>query len=145
MIDGRVRQVGVVVADDDHEWRAALVESLEREGFAVRAEELDATGAAAATLREKPDLCILTNALPGGALLATGRIAHECPATQVVLVAVNPDEEDCLTSLEAGAAAYLAKDASPDRVVAALHDVVAGIPSIPHRFQSRLLDELGGP
>src|SRR5919106_2153018 len=145
MLDGRVHQVGVVVADDDHEWRAALVESLEREGFAVRAEELDASGAVVATLREEPDLCVLAAALPGGALLAAGRIADECPATQIVLVAANPDEEDCLTSLEAGAAAYLAKDTSPDRVVAALHDVVAGIPSIPHRFQSRLVDELGRP
>src|ERR671914_631423 len=145
MLDGRVRQVGVVVADDDHEWRAALVESLEREGFAVRAEELDATGAAGATLREKPDLCILTTALPGGALLATGRIAHECPATQVVLVAANPDEEDCLTSLEAGAAAYLAKDASPDRVGAPPRDFVLGTPSTPRRFQPRFVDGPGRP
>jgi DNA-binding NarL/FixJ family response regulator len=145
MLDGRVRQVGVVVAAADDEWRAALVESLEREGFAVRAEELDATGAAGATLREKPDLCIVTTALPGGALLATDRIVHECPATQVVLVAATPEEEDCLTSLEAGAAAYLAKDASPDRLVAALREVVAGIPSIPRRFQARLVGELGRP
>jgi DNA-binding NarL/FixJ family response regulator len=145
MLDGRVRQVSVVVADEDEEWRAALVESLEREGFAVRAEELDASGAVGATLREEPDLCVLAGALPGGALLAAGRIADECPATQVVVVAAEPDEEDCLTSLETGASAYLAKDASPDRVVATLRDVVAGIPSIPHRFQSRLLDELGGP
>ena len=140
-----MRQVGVVVADNDEERRAALVETLEREGFAVRAAELDATGAVGATLREEPDLCVLTAALPGGALLATGRIADECPATQVVLVAAEPDEEDCLTSLEAGASAYLVKDASPERLVAALRGVVAGIPAIPRRFQSRLLDELGGP
>lgn len=139
-----MRQVGVVVADNDEERRAALVETLEREGFAVRAAELDATGAVGATLREEPDLCVLAAALPGGALLATGRIADECPATQVVLVAAEPDEEDCLTSLEAGASAYLVKDASPERLVAALRDVVAGIPSIPRRFQSRLLGELGG-
>ena len=144
MLEGRVRQVGVVVADNDEERRAALVETLECEGFAVRAAELDATGAVGATLREEPDLCVLAAALPGGALLATGRIADECPATQVVLVAAEPDEEDCLTSLEAGASAYLVKDASPERLVAALRDVVAGIPSIPRRFQSRLLDELGG-
>lgn len=139
-----MRQVGIVVADEDEERRAALVETLEREGFAVRAAELDATGAVGATLREEPDLCVLAAALPGGALLATGRIADECPATQVVLVAGEPDEEDCLTSLEAGASAYLVKDASPERLVAALRDVAAGIPSIPRRFQSRLLDELGG-
>jgi DNA-binding NarL/FixJ family response regulator len=144
MLDGRFRQVGVVVADEDDDWREALVESLQREGFAVRAEELDATGAVDATLREKPDLCILAAALPGGALLATGRIAHECPATQIVVAAAEPDEEDCLTSLEAGASAYLAKDASPGHLVAALRDVVAGIPSIPRRFQSRLLEELSG-
>lgn len=142
MLEGRVRQVGVVVADEDDEWRASLVASLEREGFAVRAEELDATGAVAATLREEPDLCVLAAGLPGGALIATGRIADECPATQVVLVAAEPDGEDCLTSLEAGASAYVAKDAPPERLVAALRDVVAGIPSIPRRFQSRLLDEL---
>lgn len=144
MLDRRVRQVGVVVADEDEERRAALVETLEREGFAVHAAELDATGAVGATLREEPDLCVLAAALPGGALLATSRIADECPATQVVLVAAEPDEEDCLTSLEAGASAYLVKDASPERLVAALRGVVAGIPSIPRRFQSRLLDELGG-
>lgn len=145
MLDGRVRQVGVVVADEDDDWRAALVETLERDGFAVRAEELDATGAVDATLREEPDLCLLGAALPGGALLATGRIADECPATQIVVVAAEPDEEDCLTSLEAGASAYVAKDATRDHLVAALRDVVAGIPSIPRGFQSRLLDELGGP
>jgi DNA-binding NarL/FixJ family response regulator len=145
MLDDRVRQIGVVVADEDDDWRAALVESLERDGFAIRAEELDATGAVDATLREEPDLCLLAAALPGGALLATSRIANECPATQVVVVAADPDEEDCLTSLEAGASAYLAKDASPDHLVAALRDVVAGIPAIPRGFQSRLLGELGGP
>jgi DNA-binding NarL/FixJ family response regulator len=144
MLDRCVRQVGVVVADEDEDWRASLVETLERNGFAVRAEELDATGAVGATLREEPDLCVLAAALPGGALIAARRIADECPATQVVLVAADPDEEDCLSSLEAGASAYLAKDAAPDRLVAALRDVVAGIPSIPRRFQSRLLDELGG-
>jgi DNA-binding NarL/FixJ family response regulator len=143
MLDVRVRKVGIVVADEDDEWRSALVNSLGGEGFAVRAEALDATGAVDATLRVEPDLCIVAAALPGGALLATARIADECPATQVVVVAAEPDEEDCLTSLEAGASAYLAKDASPDRLVAALRDVVAGIPSIPRRFQSRLLDELG--
>jgi DNA-binding NarL/FixJ family response regulator len=108
----------------------------------VCAEEADAYEAVSATLREEPDLCLLAAKLPGGALLATGEIAVECPDTRVVLLADEPEEEDCLTSLIAGASAYIETDAPPRRLAAALHDVVAGIPSIPRRFHFRLFEEV---
>jgi DNA-binding NarL/FixJ family response regulator len=140
--EGRVDPLRIVVADEDDARRTGLRGALEREGFAVCAEEADAYEAVSATLREEPDLCLLAAKLPGGALLATGEIADECPATRVVLLADEPEEEDCLTSLIAGASAYMATDAPPPRLAAALHDVVAGIPSIPRRFHFRLFEEV---
>jgi DNA-binding NarL/FixJ family response regulator len=138
----RIDRVRIVVADEDDARRTGLRGALERQGFAVCAEEADADEAVSATLRERPDVCVLAADLPGGALIATGEIADECPTTRIVLLAAEPEEEDCLTSLQAGASAYMAGNAPPRRLAAALRDVVAGIPSIPRRFQPRLLQEL---
>ncbi len=99
--------------------RAGIRALLERSGFEVCAEAGSAQRAAAAALRERPELCIVHGNIPGGGIAAVGLIKTRVPATAAVLLAPRADAEELIDALRAGAAGYAA---IPRELLGALAD-----------------------
>jgi len=62
---------------------------------------------------------------PGG-IETTQRIRRELPATAIVVMAADEDEEALFASIKAGAAAFVVKDISPDDLVHVVRRVSTG-------------------
>jgi two-component system nitrate/nitrite response regulator NarL len=130
----------VVLADDHPLVRLSVREDLERGGFQVCAEVATGAEAIEAAVREQPDLCVLDISMPGGGgLHAAAQINLRVPSTKVVMLTATSDEENVLEAVRAGACGYLLKDDAPDRLAAALRDVLDGIPSFPRRLMPPLV------
>ena len=66
----------VVIADDHRPTREDIRAALEDDGrFAVVADAPDAFGAIEAAVRERPDLCLLDVAMPGGGVASDTGVA----------------------------------------------------------------------
>jgi DNA-binding NarL/FixJ family response regulator len=133
--------VTVVLADDHAPTRAGVRLALENAGFTVAAEVGSADAAVEETLRHRPSLCLLDLSMPGGGLSAARRIRDEAPETKIVILTVSPTDGDLFEALVAGASGYLLKDASADRLPAALRAVVEGEVALPRVFERRLIEE----
>lgn len=134
--------IRVVVADDHPSARAGIRESLEADtGFEVVAEAVDAPSALELVARERPDLCLLDVRMPGNGIRAAAEIVRTLPETAVVMLTVSQDDSDLFDALRAGAAGYLLKETSPERLPHALRGVMAGEAAVPRALVSRLIDE----
>ncbi len=131
----------VVLADDHPAIRLGVRMSLMRGGFNVVAEAADCEGAVRAVARERPDVCLLDIAMPGGGIEAAGRIAQTDSATAIVMLTASNSTEDVIASLRAGAVGYLPKDTRPDRLAAALFGVLKGEAALPRALVGVVLDE----
>ncbi|MFV2172247.1 response regulator [Actinomadura sp. LOL_016] len=82
--------IRVLLAEDMHLVRGALVALLEREDdLAVVAEVGDGTGFVAAVREHRPDVAVLDVGMPGvDGVEAAGRIAREAPGCRVLMVTV---------------------------------------------------------
>jgi DNA-binding NarL/FixJ family response regulator len=131
----------IVLADDHAPTRAGVRLALEDAGFTVAAEVGTADAAVEETLRHQPALCLLDLYMPGGGLSAARRIRNEAPGTKIVILTVSPTDSDLFEALVAGASGYLLKDASAERLPAALRAVVKGEAALPRVFERRLIEE----
>ncbi len=117
----------VLLIDDHALFRVGLLELLERRGIEV----VDAVGDSDVGLRLTrdcaPDVVLLDLRMPGpGGLKILKQIRDEEMDRRVAILTTSTEEQDLITSLQAGANGYLLKDMEPDELVAALTDIVAG-------------------
>lgn len=103
-----------------------------------------ATGAAALALldAQPPDVMLVDLGLPDlDGVEVIRHAARRCPECDVLVVTMFGDDEHVVASIEAGATGYLLKDASSERVAAAIHELRAGgapiSPSIARRVLAR--------
>ena len=106
-----------IVADNHPLFRAALVTLLrEHCGLEVVAEAADGQEALECCRRFRPDLVVMNVRLPEvDALETTRTIRQEFPRTIVLVLNGYGDPDILADALEAGAAGYILKSASPDR------------------------------
>jgi len=121
--------------------RAGIRGLVERSGFVVCGEAATAERAAAAALRERPELCIVHWNMPGGGIPAVGLIKTRVPATAAVLLAHQVDAEELIDALRAGAAGYVLETTGPDGIARALQAVRRGEPAIPRELLGALAEE----
>jgi DNA-binding NarL/FixJ family response regulator len=132
----------VLLADDHAPTRDDIRRALERDPrFEVCAEAADAAAAVEAAVRERPDLCVLDIAMPGGGVAATWEIAARLPQTKIVMLTVSSDDAHLFASLSAGASSYLLKTIDPRRLPDALHDVWEGKAAIPRELVARMVEQ----
>ncbi|HKX74633.1 MAG TPA: response regulator transcription factor [Acidimicrobiia bacterium] len=117
----------VLVVDDAPLFREGLAAALKDQGFQVVATASDALSAIAEARKHKPRLVVLDVLMPGiSGLEVVDKIVDASPGSRVVLLTSSESEEDLLTAIKAGAAGYIVKDTSFQKLVAAMQDVVNG-------------------
>jgi DNA-binding NarL/FixJ family response regulator len=121
--------------------RAGIRELLERNGFVVCAEAASAERAAAAALREQPEISLVHGNVPGGGIAAVGLIKTRVPGTAAVLLVQRADAEELIDALRAGAAGYVLEATGPESIGRALQAVRRGEPAIPRELLGALADE----
>jgi DNA-binding NarL/FixJ family response regulator len=130
----------VLLADPDAPTRAGIKYALEGGGFTVVGEPPDAGSALQAALRERPDVCLVDMALPGGALAAIEAIGDRLPGTKFVLLGDSAEERAVLAGVMAGASGYLDKDMAPQRLLATVRGVLDGEAGLSRRTTHLVLE-----
>ena len=111
-----VTSLRVIVADDHALYRASIVRTLRGAGATVVAEGADGESALALIRRHRPDVALVDLRMPGlDGIDVIAALARDGPHVPVVLLSAFDDEPLIRAGLEAGASAYITKDA--DRAV----------------------------
>ena len=131
----------ILIADDHPLIRIGVRHALERAGWQVCAEAVDAAGAVEAATMTRPDVCLLDIRMPGGGIEAAAEIAAQVPETEIVMLTVSRDDSDLFEALRAGATGYLLKDTDPDRLPLALRGVLDGEAALPRHLVSLVIGE----
>jgi DNA-binding NarL/FixJ family response regulator len=131
----------VVIADDHQLTRVGVRLALERGGFEVCAEAVDAATAVEAAERERPDICLLDIQMPGSGIHAAEEIARKVPDAAIVMLTVSRSDRDLFDALRVGASGYLLKDMDPERLPLALHGVLEGEAALPRHLVALVIEE----
>jgi DNA-binding NarL/FixJ family response regulator len=133
----------LLIVDDHPLTRDALRALLEQHGFAVVGEAEDGEAAVDEARRLQPDLVLLDLSMPGiGGLEALPRLRAAAPESEVVVLTASGTEENLLEAIRAGAAGYLLKTESPQKLVGFLEGVARGEAALSGVVARRLLDQV---
>ena len=121
-------QVRILIVDDLVLFRVGIAQILSKEpDLEVVAEAEDTRTAIEAALETSPDIILMDLSLPHpGGIETTQKIKRELPATSVIVLAVQEDEDALFDAIKAGAAAFILKDISPDDLVNVIRRVSNG-------------------
>jgi DNA-binding NarL/FixJ family response regulator len=120
--------IRILLAEDHAVVRQGTRELLEQQDdFEVVAEAADGSEAVQLALREQPDVVIMDFAMPKlNGIEATRHIKAIHPSIAVLVLTAHDSDQYVFAFLEAGAAGYLLKDVSVDKLVEAIRAVYAG-------------------
>ena len=121
-------RIRILIVDDHALFRVGISNILSRErDFDVVGEAADGRSGLEMSGMTSPNVVLMDLSLPApGGLETTQRIRREYPATAVVVMAPDEDEESLFASIKAGAAAFVIKDISPDDLVSVIRRVSQG-------------------
>lgn len=141
MTDARIR---VLIVDDHQLIRRGLASALAHHPrIEVVGEADDGEEGVRAATSLKPDVILMDVKMPNmDGIQATGRVKELLPDTKVVVLTIYDADDTVIESLEAGASAFLLKDASGDEVVDVIEAVHRGESPVEPRVTHVLLDRL---
>ena len=118
----------ILIVDDHALFRVGIANILSREtDLEVVGEAEDSRSAVDRALETSPDIILMDLSLPSpGGIETTQRIKRELPATGIIVLAVNEDEDSLFDAIKAGAAAFILKDVGPDDLVTIIRRVADG-------------------
>jgi DNA-binding NarL/FixJ family response regulator len=134
----------LVVADDHSLVREGLRAVLQAEGgIEVVGEAKDGQEALEACRALCPDVVLMDVRMPGmDGLEATRQIKAEMPRVSVVMVTMQENPDYLLEAVRAGAAGYVLKDSSGERIAEAVGRTLAGESPLEQTLTMRLLERL---
>jgi NarL family two-component system response regulator LiaR len=134
----------VLLADDHDLVREGLRAVLEAEGdLEVVGEARDGAEALELCRKLAPDLVLMDVRMPrSDGLEATAAIKREMPRVSVVVVTMHENPDYLLGAIRAGAAGYILKDASGERLVEAVRGTLSGESPLSQDLAMRLLRRL---
>jgi DNA-binding NarL/FixJ family response regulator len=100
--------------------------------------DLDASGC---TIRLRPDVVVLDMELPGAPGLLRS-VVPEADATKVIELGMQESDDGVVACTEAGAAGWLARDASLDQLVSGIHSAARGEMDCSPRLVGRLAERV---
>jgi DNA-binding NarL/FixJ family response regulator len=110
----------------------------------VCAEAENAEQAIRAAKREQPNVCLVAREICGDGLAAIRGICRAAPGAAVVVLASDPDEDDLLDAVRAGAVGYVPGSPDKNRLRRILRAVAANEAAIPRSMVMELVMELRG-
>jgi DNA-binding NarL/FixJ family response regulator len=146
-----VRPLRVIVVDDHPLVRSGIAGVLEGHGLEVAGEADDGDVVVELAQRLRPDVVLMDIRMQRiDGIEATRRLRQLADPPAVLVLTTFDLDEYVYRALQAGAAGFLLKDASPDRLVEAVRTVAAGeallAPAVTRRLIERYLGEpQGGP
>ncbi len=134
----------VLIADDHALVREGLRAVLEgEEGIEVVGEAADGLEALRACGELSPDLVLMDVRMPGmDGLEATRQIKARMPGVAVVMVTMHENPDYLLEAVRAGAAGYVLKEASGERIAGAVRRTLRGDSALEEGLAMRLLGRL---
>ena len=134
----------VLIADDHALVREGLRAVLEgEEGIEVVGEAADGLEALRACGELSPDLVLMDVRMPGmDGLEATRQIKARMPGVAVVMVTMHENPDYLLEAVRAGAAGYVLKEASGERIAGAVRRTLGGDSALEEGLAMRLLGRL---
>jgi len=134
----------ILIADDHALVREGLRTMLSGEdGIEVIAEANDGRQALEACRELEPDLVLMDVRMPVmDGLEATKRIKAEMPKTSVMMVTMHENPDYLFEAVKAGAAGYVLKDASGERLLSAVRRTLEGESPLNQELAMRLLVRL---
>ena len=132
----------VLLAEADAPTRAGIRLVLEADGFAICAQPVDADTAVESAMRERPQICLVDENLPGGSLPAMDAISRELPETRLLVLTAAEEPRSLLGAIGAGTSGFVRKDVDPSRLPATLRGVLAGEAALSRRLALRVLESL---
>ena len=132
----------ILLAEGDRPTRAGLRVAVRRAGFELVDEAGSLDEALAAASRQSPDVALIAVDLAGGGTEAVRRLVRRFPKVRVIVLSPELGGDELLEAVLAGAAGYLAKDMSLDRLPHAIQGVLAGEVALPRLHADKLLAEL---
>ncbi|HTB32467.1 MAG TPA: response regulator transcription factor [Bacteroidia bacterium] len=92
-----------------------------------------------------PDVILMDINLPGiNGVEAVKKLKSEYPSMQFIMSTVYEDDENIFESLKAGAAGYLLKKTSPDKIIDAIEEVYAGGSPMSIQIARKVIDSFHG-
>lgn len=132
----------LLLAEPDAPTRAGIRMAVEAEGFVVCGEPLGVGAVVETAVGERPDVCLIAEVLPGGALVAIDAIYQRVPECKLVMLTESEEPPSLLAAIRAGASGFVRKDLDPTRLPATLRGVVGGEAALSRRLTFRLLETL---
>jgi len=136
--------IEVLIVEDEPEFMRRFADAvLGDDGLTLLGAVANGLAAKAVLDQQRPDVLLVDLGLPD--ISGIEVIAHaqqRRPDCDVLVVTMFGDDAHVVAAIEAGAAGYLLKDAAPERIAAAVHELRGGgapiSPSIARRILARL-------
>lgn len=134
----------VLIGEADRPTRVGLRMAVLGAGLRVAAEVVDHASAVRAAEQSSPDVALIAADLPGGGIDAVRAMSRAQAGLKLIVLTSSPSGEELVRAVRAGAAGYLAKDVSADRLPNVLNGVIEGEVALPRRHTLELLEALRG-
>src|SRR5207248_1232380 len=137
--------IRVVLADDQPLVRAGLRRIIEAEPeLDVVGEAADGPQAVDQVLGTRPDVVLMDVRMPiFDGIEATRRLAAAGSTARVIVLTTFGLDEYVVAALRAGASAFVLKEAPPEQILSAIHEVAGGRAIIDPGVARAVIDELG--
>ena len=139
-ITKKASPIRILIADDHYIVRMGLIAMINSEpDMEVVAEATDGSQAIALFTRLNPDLALMDSRMPvKSGIEATVEIRKHNNAARILMLTALDGDEDIHKALEAGAAGYVLKDSTEEKLMPAIRAVASGQRWIPEDVASRL-------
>ncbi|MDP1686963.1 response regulator [Hydrogenophaga sp.] len=146
MTDTPVRPIQLLVVDDHSLFRRGLMALLAQDPrFEVTCEAGDVGEALRCVARQRPDVILLDNHLPGVlGVDAIPSLREAAPGSRVLMLTVSENEADLVAALKAGADGYLLKTVESHHLCEAIVKVMEGESVVSPEMTTKLVSALRG-
>ncbi len=140
---GEIAQIKVMIVDDHALMRRGIATVLsEQESIKVVGEAANGSEAIAKAKELAPDVIFMDLNMPVcSGLEAIQTLQAEMPQTNILVLTISENDEDLFAAIRFGARGYLLKNAEPEELIQAIHQVALGGAVVSPFMASKLLAE----